>query len=382
MNILHLTFEAPSAFSGGGLAVKQSAYSLQRIGDVTYCGPNIPENCKKIRDGYSDLITLEKGDIKSLFYSIICRIPGNYYMSWIRHRREIDFSKFDFVFLEFSRYGTIAKWFKRRNITCFVRFHNIEYDYYKSAFHANGSIRSWYLSWIIRRQERLSLKYSKKNIFITDQDMDKASSMYNKEFRENRSAVIPICIEDVGMINRGDGTYALITGSLGQEQNVNGIIWFIENVWDKIKDLNSFKLTIAGRKPLKRLKDVISQRKNIELIDSPEEMTPLFMNAKFYVAPIFDGAGMKVKVAEALSYGVPVIGTPHAFIGYFTNEGCFIAHNEDEFISSVNSWISETHSDNMYRITKARELFEKYYSLNSSKEIYQRILFDEEVNAH
>ena len=73
MNILHLTFEAPSAFSGGGLAVKQSAYSLQRIGDVTYCGPNIPENCKKIRDGYSDLINLYSIQLFAVFQEItIC----------------------------------------------------------------------------------------------------------------------------------------------------------------------------------------------------------------------------------------------------------------------------------------------------------------------
>lgn len=50
-------------------------------------------------------------------------------------------------------------------------------------------------------------------------------------------------------------------------------------------------------------------------------MDPYFNNAELYIAPIFDGAGMKVKVAEALSYALPVVGTSHAFEGYAIQNG-------------------------------------------------------------
>ena len=46
---------------------------------------------------------------------------------------------------------------------------------------------------------------------------------------------------------------------------------------------------------------------------------------------------MKVKVAEAFSHGLPVIGTTHAFIGYENVEnGKFVADTSQEFVEQIN----------------------------------------------
>ncbi|MFA7580117.1 glycosyltransferase [Castellaniella sp.] len=46
------------------------------------------------------------------------------------------------------------------------------------------------------------------------------------------------------------------------------------------------------------------------------QMDALFRSAALYVAPVVWGSGMKTKVAEALSYGLPVVALPHACVGY------------------------------------------------------------------
>ena len=41
MEILEISLEAPSNFSGGGIGIKQSILSLCKIGNVSYIGPGI-----------------------------------------------------------------------------------------------------------------------------------------------------------------------------------------------------------------------------------------------------------------------------------------------------------------------------------------------------
>ncbi len=53
------------------------------------------------------------------------------------------------------------------------------------------------------------------------------------------------------------------------------------------------------------------------------------------IAPIFSGSGIKIKVLEALSFGIPVIGSEKAFEGIPVTNGfhAFIAKNQDDFIN-------------------------------------------------
>ena len=60
-------------------------------------------------------------------------------------------------------------------------------------------------------------------------------------------------------------------------------------------------------------------------------------------APIFDGSGMKTKVAEALMYGKKVVGTPEAFSGY-------------EDIVKKAGWVCTTAVDFVAAISRAQSL--------------------------
>ncbi|MCX6186366.1 MAG: glycosyltransferase family 4 protein, partial [Bacteroidetes bacterium] len=59
------------------------------------------------------------------------------------------------------------------------------------------------------------------------------------------------------------------------------------------------------------------------------------------IAPIFSGAGVKVKVLDALSSGTPIIGTHIAFEGIddtiFSN-AMFLCNNENDFVDKINNF--------------------------------------------
>ena len=55
---------------------------------------------------------------------------------------------------------------------------------------------------------------------------------------------------------------------------------------------------------------------NIRIIGQVDDLAQWYRGACCVVAPVFDGSGMKTKIAEALMFGKRIIGTTEAFSGY------------------------------------------------------------------
>ena len=69
-------------------------------------------------------------------------------------------------------------------------------------------------------------------------------------------------------------------------------------------------------------------------------LTALYRDATAMVAPIFSGAGMKVKVAESLMHGCPVIGTPLALRGYndeTSRPHLLTASSVDDYLQAIDA---------------------------------------------
>lgn len=100
---------------------------------------------------------------------------------------------------------------------------------------------------------------------------------------------------------------------------------------------------------------------------SDEVLDEYYKNADIFIAPINSGGGMKTKVAEAMMFGLPVIGTSEAFCGYdidISSVG-YRADSSEDFIQ----FIKELDGDRKLlfeKSQKARLLFEEKYSIKSS----------------
>ncbi|MCN4144709.1 MAG: glycosyltransferase family 4 protein [Thiohalomonas sp.] len=102
----------------------------------------------------------------------------------------------------------------------------------------------------------------------------------------------------------------LYVGSLGWEANVDGLLWFIESVWPKLlKQYPQLTFTIIGNNPDQRLIDVAAPYQGITLAGFVENLEPYFQQHRVFVAPLRFGAGMKVKVLNAMCRGIPTVTT-------------------------------------------------------------------------
>lgn len=96
----------------------------------------------------------------------------------------------------------------------------------------------------------------------------------------------------------------LFYGAMNREENWKSAIWFIEKVLPKLNDTD-IEFHIVGGNPNPILKRYQSER--IKILGYVNDLKNVFAESLCLVAPLVLGAGIKVKILEALSAGIPTL---------------------------------------------------------------------------
>ncbi len=134
-----------------------------------------------------------------------------------------------------------------------------------------------------------------------------------------------------------ESDYFIFFGSWSRRENSEGLEWFLHSVIKSISKSIKFKI-IGGGLP-DSLKKLIDEFDNIEYLGFVENPYPVIANARAEIAPLFKGAGVKVKCIEALACGTPVIGTNIAFEGIDEEYHNFFseAKTPDDYINAISN---------------------------------------------
>ena len=95
----------------------------------------------------------------------------------------------------------------------------------------------------------------------------------------------------------------LFYGAMNRMENYEAAIWFIENVVNELD--STFNFVVIGNKPPEKLMKYESD--HIKILGFVEDISPYFENSLCLVVPLLVGAGIKIKVLEGLSAGIPVL---------------------------------------------------------------------------
>ena len=114
--------------------------------------------------------------------------------------------------------------------------------------------------------------------------------------------------------------------------NRRGLDWFLARVWPHVAHRCDLHLIGHGSDDAARGVPGITRHGFVN------EARDAFAGFDLMIAPITDGGGIKVKVAEALYNGVPVVATPAAVSSTFggANPALKICANESEWISFLS----------------------------------------------
>jgi len=115
--------------------------------------------------------------------------------------------------------------------------------------------------------------------------------------------------------------------------NIDGMNWFFSNVYPHI----DAHITIhVGGSVREYIPDGYPNVKKLGFVENVED---LYRQAKVSICPLLNGTGMKIKVVEAMKFGVPVVCTLRGIDGLpdKTCNGCRVTDDPREFAAYINT---------------------------------------------
>jgi len=97
-------------------------------------------------------------------------------------------------------------------------------------------------------------------------------------------------------------------GALNYKPNVDGLCWFVRDIWPKIREaIPDVRLDIAGAPgPAVQLLD---QEPGVHLCGFVESIRSFVDSAALLIVPLRMGGGTRIKILEAWALGLPVVST-------------------------------------------------------------------------
>lgn len=216
---------------------------------------------------------------------------------------------------------------------------------------------------------RKSVRYGDKLICMSQRD----STLLQKVYGRSATHLSPMALRDKLSFKSKQcsdppfNKFALFVGGVFYA-NVAGIRWFIKHVLSRI----DIKVCIVGR-GFEVFRVELEREGKVHVIGEVDDLSSWYRDAHFVIAPIFDGSGMKTKVAEALMFGKKVIGTPEAFSGYedVVNLAGWSCSNADDFVAAISCAQSEV---KLAYYPELRSLYEEKYSLQAAVSRFSAVL--------
>lgn len=126
------------------------------------------------------------------------------------------------------------------------------------------------------------------------------------------------------------------------QPNIEALEWFIRQVMPLVhQKYPNAELTIIGKEPPQSLQNLSSEK--ITLTGYVESVIPYLSRASVYIAPLFVGGGIRLKILEALAMELPVIATAISAEGIMASaeQGLHRAETAAEFADIICSLIGQ-----------------------------------------
>ena len=180
---------------------------------------------------------------------------------------------------------------------------------------------------------------------------------------QKKILIVPTCHGDYNKaVYDPDVNTLLFWGAMGRAENYKSVIWFIKHVLPRLD--SSYRLVVAGSHPHKLLFKYSGDRVIIK--GYVESILPYFEHSLCLVAPLVMGAGIKTKVVEALSAGLPVLTNKigEEGIGLTDKENYLLCENAEDYVHSIEMLKRDVNLRTMLSKNGRAHIFNTYNTEN------------------
>lgn len=167
----------------------------------------------------------------------------------------------------------------------------------------------------------------------------------------------------------------LFYGLMSRPENYESILWFLDNVFDKIDD--KFRLIIMGGKPPESIVKRVSKRIIVTGFVDDVIVKKYYENCFCMVVPLLYGSGIKTKVLSALHAGLPVLTNDVGIEGIPAKDGYEYLHcdNVDDYVENLNLLASDRIKYKKI-CNNARKVTERGYNHDECAKRLEMLLYD------
>jgi glycosyltransferase involved in cell wall biosynthesis len=168
---------------------------------------------------------------------------------------------------------------------------------------------------------------------------DKAALEQAADQPLDNATIIPIAIdtdevEVVQLIQPAN--HILHIGTMFWPPNVDGILWFLREVWPIITAQRpDVVFDVVGARPPADIETYGQQDQNINVTGYVDDPAPYYQQAGVMIVPLRAGGGMRVKILNALAQSLPLVSTT---IGC---EGIAVEHGKHLLIADTPTAFAE-----------------------------------------
>lgn len=200
--------------------------------------------------------------------------------------------------------------------------------------------------------------------------------------RQNISALAPTGVDTAFFKpdnNKRSPNSLLYLGHFPHTPNVDSLYYFYNKIFPLIREeVPDVRLTIAGSSPPPEVV-ALNKDKNVNVTGYVEDIRPFLWDHSIFVAPIRIGAGVRVKILEAMAAEIPIVSTSIGCEGIPVNhrEHLMIADSPQNFaLETINLLKKPQLAEKL--TTNARRLVEDKYDwkgiVSNLEHIYRELL--------
>ena len=251
------------------------------------------------------------------------------------------------------------------DIPCIVRMHNIEYVIWERYADRLSMFdpRKWFIQSQAKKLRNMEIELCSKAThlaMITESDEDKISSFHSAI----SASYIPVGVDTAVFkpMQMTKSIHGLIHATTYDWiHNVEALDWFIAEILPEIQKRFSTELVLLGKHMPEHYRNGMIPG----LIGKGyvENINVELNKASIYIAPLFVGGGIRIKILEAMSAGLPVIASPVSAEGIMAKreDGLIICSTKEEWILEIFNLMDNPIVSKELGV-KARSFIEKNHS--------------------
>lgn len=285
-----------------------------------------------IRKGYllKEFI-LRKNKLKySLCYSIPNKILGKIkHFSRVRFTHQSDFnrilksSEYDYIIISYAYWaGLVIDNPYIKNAKLCIDTH----DFLTSQFQ---DLKGFNLGKFFQNEIEILSRFDK--VFVISIEENYLFSQFLKKEVITLSHIIENKFDKISYNKKYDLIYVASSNS----HNIDGANWFFNEVYPLLN--KELRILVIGK-----ICENIADFDNVTKISFVENLDDYYSVSKVAICPMLSGTGLKIKVIEALSFGLPVVCNLRGVDGMSNkiNNGCLVTNLPAEFAANIESLIS------------------------------------------